>query len=174
LRSELAATDPESAARIKGNDLYRLTRAVEITRLTGRPMAEFAAPVAPRSLYRFVTIGVERPREELAARIAVRVDAMMEAGLADEVAALHRRGRDLGDPGMKAIGYREFFQGPAGGFEDFDLKAIAEAIKLDTRRYAKRQMTFFRRLPGIEWIKCDAVALSSHLGSIVQEPRAGL
>lgn len=175
LREELASLDPESAARIHANDLYRLTRALEITRLTGRPMADFASPASPRSRYRFATIGVMRPREEILARIGARVDAMMAAGLAEEVAALRAAGARADDPGMAAIGYREFFD-PRFGIDPMgaELKEIADAIKLDTRQYAKRQMTFFRRLPGIEWIDPDPEALASRLRAIVQEPCAGL
>jgi tRNA dimethylallyltransferase len=166
LRAELAAVDPDSAARIHGNDLYRLTRALEITRHTGRPMADFAAPSAPRELFRFETIGVMRPREEIAARIEARVDAMMAAGLSDELAGLRREGHVKAEPGMQAIGYREFFDASSGAETAGgagDMKAIAEAIKRDTRRYAKRQMTFFRRLPGIEWIGPDPEALAARL-----------
>jgi tRNA dimethylallyltransferase len=161
LREELAARDPESAARIHANDLYRLTRAIEIVRTTGGPMAAFAASLSPRRLFRFAVFGVELPREELGARIDERVDAMMAAGLPSEVAVLRAAGASPMDPGMAAIGYREFFE--AGR----SLPEVAEAIKRDTRRYAKRQMTFFRKLPGIEWIPPDAEILASRLHSIL-------
>jgi tRNA dimethylallyltransferase len=177
LRRELAAADPESAERIHANDMYRLTRALEIVRATGRPMAEFAAPTAPRSDFRFAVIGIERPREELTARIGARVDAMMASGLAGEVAALIRSGLGPEDPGMQAIGYREFLDASSGGgprAEEWDLGRIAEAIKSDTRRYAKRQMTFFRSLPGIVWLPPDAHSLARALASIVHEAREGL
>ena len=111
------------------------------------------------------------------ARIEARVDAMMDAGLAEEAAALRSAGYGRSAPGMQAIGYREFFETPseggaAGGIGDGGsaLAKVAEAIKADTRRYAKRQMTFFRGLPGIEWMPPDAQALASRLKSIVQAP----
>ncbi len=175
LRAELAAGDPESEARIHPNDLYRLTRALEILRATGKPMAAFAAPKAARSAYRFLVLGVKRDRDELGRRIDARVDAMLEQGLAEEVAALAASGLGPGDPGMKAIGYREFFDTAAGGGPGvvaFDPAAVARdrvaaAIKLDTRRYAKRQMTFFRALPGIKWIGPDAKELVSAIEDIV-------
>lgn len=109
MRSELADGDPASAARIHPNDLYRLTRALEILRATGRPMADFAAPSVPRSRYRFLLVELSRPREELRRRIDARVDAMFARGLAAEVETLVASGYGLDDPGMKAIGYREFF-----------------------------------------------------------------
>jgi tRNA dimethylallyltransferase len=165
LRAELAAADPESAARIHGNDVYRLTRALEVTRATGRPMADFAPPTGTRAGYRFLTVGLSRTPAELAARIGVRVDAMFAAGLADELRALRAAGHGPGEPGMKAIGYREFFE--FGEASARDLAAISERIKLDTRRYAKRQMTFFRKLPGIEWISPAPKDLASRIAAIV-------
>lgn len=156
LRAELAAADPASAARIHDNDLYRLTRALEIVRITGRPMADFAASTEPRPGLRSLVLGIAPPPSELAARIDARVDAMMAAGLVNEVAGLRAAGHGPEEPGMKAIGYREFF-------ETKSLEEISEAIKLDTRRYAKRQMTFFRGLPGIEWIDPDPEAFASLL-----------
>ncbi|MGA2546870.1 MAG: tRNA (adenosine(37)-N6)-dimethylallyltransferase MiaA [Rectinemataceae bacterium] len=169
LRAELAAVDPESAARIHGNDIYRLTRALEIIRSTGRPMADFASGTGPRSGHRFLTLGLAPSPGDLARRIDARVDAMMAAGLADEVAALRAAGHGSGEPGMRAIGYREFFELEAEG-----PAAIAERIKLDTRRYAKRQMTFFRGLPGIEWISSDPKDFASRVSAIVHAAASAL
>lgn len=147
LRAELARADPEIAAKIHEHDVYRLTRAVEILRSSGKPPSSFAPHKAPRKGKRFVVLGVTRPRDELLLRIHARVDAMMKAGLAEEVAQLMARGYSRKDPGMQAIGYREFFELPGR-----PLEIIFEAIELHTRQYAKRQMTFFRALPGIQWI----------------------
>ena len=193
LRAELASADPASAARIHERDLYRLTRALEIVRATGRPMADFAPSDLPRAGYRFALFGVERPREELAARIAARVGEMMDSGLAAEVASLVASGAEAGDPGMQAIGYREFFDpsirgsvspgglaaggdtggAPAGGAPGTNSilpgdAAVAEAIVRDTRRYAKRQMTFFRKLPGIRWIPPEPDALAEGLRAFLR------
>lgn len=147
LRAELAALDPAAAERIKPRDLYRLCRAVEIQRQTGRPQGDFAPPTSLRSRWNFLVVELARPRDEVYARIGTRVEAMMAAGLADEVAALRAAGYGPGDPGLKAIGYSEFLEAEAEG-RGRDLPAIAQAIKLDTRRYAKRQLTFFRGIPG--------------------------
>ena len=171
LRAELAVADPASASRIHANDLYRLTRALEIVRLTGRAMAQFAPSPEPREGRRLFVLGFAPPAELLAPRIGARVDAMMAAGLADEVAGLIKAGHGLGDPGMKAIGYREFLEPEAAGA---GLQGISERIKLDTRRYAKRQMTFFRRLPGIEWIENDVGAFASRVSGIVHGEGSGL
>lgn len=164
LRAELAASDPVSAARIHEHDLYRLTRAVEILRTTGRPPSEFAPAASVRSGYDFLVIGVDRPREELGSRIDRRVDSMFALGLRAEVEALIAAGYGPDCPAMAAIGYREFFESP--GEPD---TVVARRIKLHTRQYAKRQMTFLRSLPGIRWIPPDPLVLarlvSDFLGS---------
>ena len=175
LHAELEATDPVSAARIHPNDLYRLTRAIEIVRSTGRPMADFAPALAQRPGYRFAVLGLSRPREALNVRIDARVDAMMAGGLPEEVAALRAAGHGPEEPGMQAIGYREFFElSPETVPTERELGAIALAIKKDTKQYAKRQMTFFRNLPGIEWIESDPSLFAFRLAAIVQDIGFGL
>lgn len=134
LRAELEAGDPGSAARIHANDLYRLTRAVEILRATGRPMADFAASSSPRGRYRFLPVELSRPRGELARRIDARVDAMFARGLAAEVSALAERGYGPEAPGMKAIGYREFF--------------VTRIRKADPRDVAESAQGGFSDIPG--------------------------
>lgn len=152
LMEELRSIDPVQAAKIHLNDEYRLTRALEVVRSSGRALSSFVLSDAPRSDLDFLCLAIDRPRAELYARIGERVEAMLASGLADEVAALARRGYGAEDPGMQAIGYREFFAaGIAAGKERMELSAIAEEIKKNTRRYAKRQLTFFRSLPGVEW-----------------------
>lgn len=147
LREELAAIDPASAARIHERDLYRLTRALEITRATGRPLADFAPSPEARGGYDFLVVELSRPREELYARIDRRVELMFERGLPAELEALKARGLGPGDPGMKAIGYREFFE------PGLSLAEVEELVKRDSRRYAKRQETFFSSLPGLRRIE---------------------
>jgi tRNA dimethylallyltransferase len=150
LRAELARVDPAAAARIHGHDLYRLTRAVEILRATGEAPSRFMPTKTVRPERRFLIVGITRPREILRARIRARVEAMMRAGLADEVGALVSRGFGPRDPGMQAIGYGEFFE-----LEGSPLDAIAQAIVSHTAQYAKRQMTFFRALPELRWIEAE-------------------
>ncbi len=160
LRAELERADPAAAARIHEHDLYRLTRAVEILRTSGEAPSRFAPPKTARPGQRFLILGVTRPREVLRARIHARVEAMMQAGLAAEVENLVSRGFGPSDPGMQAIGYREFFE-----LAGRPLDTIAQAIELHTSQYAKRQMTFFRGLPGLHWIEPEPEYLFSALAS---------
>ncbi len=159
LRDELLEADPDSANRIHQRDIYRLTRAVEILRSSGKAPSSFAPSSLPRGGYEFLIVGVERPRQELKERIALRVRAMLDAGLAAEVDALRGRGYTASCPGLRAIGYREFLE-----MKGSSLREIADAISLHSLQYAKRQMTFLRALPGIIWIKPEA----ERLGSLVR------
>jgi tRNA dimethylallyltransferase len=149
LRQELAAVDPESAARLAPADLYRITRALEVYRCSGRPLSSFKPELKRRPRWDTFAMGLDRPREELYARIEARVDAMVAAGLPAEVEALRTAGYGPDAPGMKAIGYAEFMH--AGS----TLPETIADIKLHTRHYAKRQLTFMRSLPGVRWFGAD-------------------
>ena len=153
LYRELEAVDPVTAGRITSADTYRILRALEVYRVTGSPLSGFAVRKEPRSLYRLLVIGLERPREELYRRIDLRVEGMFEKGLPDEFKLLLAKGFGRDDPGLKAIGYREFFEMREEGCPS--LTDIKERIKRNSRRFAKRQITFFKRLPGIRWFRPD-------------------
>ncbi|MDR1326086.1 MAG: tRNA (adenosine(37)-N6)-dimethylallyltransferase MiaA [Treponema sp.] len=149
LAKELAGCDPISAARIHINDEYRLLRALEVFRLTGKPLSSFAMNgQSALSRYRFLLIGLERPREELYRRINERCAAMFRAGLANEVRRLFEVGYTPKDPGLRAIGYHEFFEEDAAG--NFTLKTnldeVESLVARDSRHYAKRQITYFASL----------------------------
>jgi tRNA dimethylallyltransferase len=150
LMAELSSVDPESAARINIHDEYRIIRALEVFAASGRPLSSFALPESYRSGYRFLVVALERPREELNERIAARVDEMFDSGLETEVRRLIDAGYVASDPGMQAIGYREFFPFAASGPD-----AIRAAIKNDSRKYAKRQETFIRPMPGVLHLAAD-------------------
>lgn len=150
LRRELEAADLESARRIHANDTYRIVRALEVLATSGQPLSSFRVPDCPAEPERFRLIGLERPRDDLAWRIDARVEAMRAAGLAHEVRDLLIRGYIPSCPGLRGIGYRELVSAGAAPTPD-----VWEEIKRSTRRYAKRQMTFFRSLPGVIWIGAD-------------------
>jgi tRNA dimethylallyltransferase len=145
----LAARDPEAAARIQPNDRYRTLRALEVLESTGRSLFSFRWPRETREDLRFLVLGLDRPRDELYRRIGMRVAAMFEDGLLDEVESLLARGFGPGDPGLRGIGYREILE-MRDGCETLPL--VRERIAQDTRRYAKRQLTFFRSVPGVTWV----------------------
>jgi tRNA dimethylallyltransferase len=159
LMEELAAVDPISAGRIHINDEYRLLRALEVLRSSGRPLSSFQAsapaPGGSRPHYRFLVIGLSRPREELYRRINQRCAEMFRKGLPAEVRRLYEAGYDPRAPGLRAIGYREFFIEDSPGVYRLsqDLAGVEALAAQNSRRYAKRQITFFSPLPDVKWIE---------------------
>ncbi len=145
----LQQSDPEAASRVEANDRYRVMRALEVFQSTGRSLFSYHWPRTPRTDLRFLLIGLDRPREEVYRRIEARVDAMFAAGLVREVTALLARGYGPRDPGMRGIGYRELLE-MRRGCET--LAGVRSRISQSTRRYAKRQLTFFRNVPGVCWV----------------------
>jgi len=148
LRRELAAVDPEAAARIDPHDLVRISRALEVYEQTGLPISAlqrqhgFAEPRHPALL-----LGLSPPREVLRARIDARVDAMLARGWLDEVRALVAAGHGESRP-MGALGYREL-RGHLQGALDFE-EAVRKT-KRDTWRFARRQLTWFASEREIRW-----------------------
>jgi tRNA dimethylallyltransferase len=164
LMEELAAGDPLSAQRIHLNDEYRLLRALEVLRSCGRPLSSFEVnSTQERSCFRFLIIGVSRPREELYRRINLRCAQMFDQGLAAEVRSLFEAGYTPDDPGLRAIGYREFFikaEDESGRFNSGekwqlsqDIDGVQALVAQNSRRYAKRQITFFTGIPDVTWIE---------------------
>lgn len=149
LSEELRQVDPAAWKRLSLRDTYRITRALEVYRQTGKPLSGHEEGTRPRDSYDFCTIGLRRPREELYRRIDERVEKMFRDGLPAEISELLRRGCKRRDPGMQAIGYREFFSMREEGC--LPLKGVKERIQQASRRYAKRQITFFGKLPDVIW-----------------------
>ena len=151
LVAELAETDPVAHARIDQQNPQRVVRALEITRATGRPFSSFhtQSPAAENPLFRNVKVALTREREELYQRINLRVEHMLAAGLLDEV-------RDLlpyrHHHALQTVGYQEIF-----GFLDghYDWTEAVRLLRRNTRRYAKRQLTWLRRDAGYEWIEIN-------------------
>jgi tRNA dimethylallyltransferase len=164
LHAELAQVDPESAGRINPGDSQRIQRALEIWRLTGRPLSQLQAGVsAMPEGWRFLKLAlVPATRAELHAAIAARFDEMLAAGLVEEVRRLHARG-DLhpGLPAVRAVGYRQLWSCIEG--ECTLDEAVVKAITA-TRRLAKRQMTWLRAEPGLEWVDEPGEGLRRVLG----------
>ncbi|MDO4506434.1 MAG: tRNA (adenosine(37)-N6)-dimethylallyltransferase MiaA [Spirochaetales bacterium] len=142
LYAELKIVDPVSASRINVNDEYRICRALEVFYTSGKPLSSFALPDAPRSQYEFLTVILNRDKDDLYRRIDLRVDKMFEEGLPQEIEKLKSMGYTKETPAMKAIGYSEFF------IDGLSMEQIKEKIKNDSHHYAKKQYTFMRGIPG--------------------------
>lgn len=144
----LQEADPEAAARLHINDFRRVVRALEVASLGNEHISEQREAAGGELAYDAYVIGLRRERQALYARIEERVDAMLEAGLADEVRSLLAEGVPRDCPAMKGIGYREMLAYLAGSM---DLPLAAEEIKKATRHFAKRQLTWFRKMPYVHW-----------------------
>ncbi|MEH7384507.1 tRNA (adenosine(37)-N6)-dimethylallyltransferase MiaA [Bacillus sp. JJ1521] len=144
---ELKEIDPESAERIHPNNVRRVVRALEIFKTTGKTMTEYMEEQKQELIYDVALVGLTMDREMLYERINDRVDLMIESGLLKEVSIFHTQGlRDC--QSIQAIGYKELY-----GYLDGSL-SLEEAItqlKQNTRRYAKRQLTWFRNKMDVKW-----------------------
>lgn len=147
---ELRGVDPEAAARLHPNDEKRVIRALEVWYQTGMTITEhnrLTQAIPPR--YEALTLGLAfQEREDMWRRIDRRVDEMMEQGLVEEVRGVLARGTPPTCTAMQAIGYKEMVQAVRTGG---DVLAAAEEVKLRSRQYAKRQLTWFRRNPATRW-----------------------
>ena len=144
LLAELAKVDPESAQRLHPNDEKRIVRALEVYLSTGKTITQHnleTQNIPPRYNALALTLSFER-REDMWQRIDRRVDVMMEQGLVEEVRALLDSGVPNKCTAMQAIGYKEMVEAV---LRNGDVKAAAEEIKLRSRQYAKRQLTWFKR-----------------------------
>ena len=141
LYKELESIDPASAKKIHPNDAYRICRALEVYYLSGKTRSDFAIIPELRSNYNFTFVVLEPPRQLLYERIEDRVKQMIEQGLEEEVQNLIKQGYTKDSPGLKAIGYHEWF-------EYTDREQAIKAIIHNSRKYAKKQYTCIRDIPG--------------------------
>lgn len=152
--AELAKVDPEAAARLHPNDHKRIVRALEVYRSTGKTISEHnreTQALPPR--YEALTIGLNfQDRADLWERIDARVDQMAANGLEREVRELLSSGLSPACTAMQAIGYKEFVAAVEG---TMTWRRAEELVKLRSRQYAKRQLTWFRRAPETHWLLWD-------------------
>ncbi len=163
---ELAVVDPESASRIRPTDPQRLQRALEVYRLSGRPLSAWhreQAPPEPLPCRLRAMAIAPAERAELHRRIALRFRAMLTAGFLEEVRALHARG-DLAPslPSIRSVGYRQAWEHIEGrmSYDDMQERAI-----MATRQMAKRQLTWLRSWEGLDWILTDSQGRVLEAGS---------
>ena len=155
LHRRLAEVDPIAAGRLHPNDARRLIRALEVFEKTGRPISELQQQFdSGRKAEECRVFVLDWPRHELHERINRRVEAMFAAGLVGEVRGLLDQDRPLSKTAAQAVGYREVIEHIEG---KRDLAATIELVKTHTRRFAKRQGTWFRSLS-----ECHFIATPSH------------
>jgi tRNA dimethylallyltransferase len=166
LHSRLSQVDPKSASRIHPNDLIRVIRALEVYKKTGKTISELQKEwnrASPR--YPFVAFGINRERQELYHQIEERVDKMLAVGLLEEVKSLIARGYDENLTAMKGFGYKELIDYLNG---QYDWNTAVDLLKRNTRRFAKRQLTWFRNDPRIKWINLSEIDFNSAVQLILQ------
>ena len=171
LHAELTQVDPKTAARLHPNDGSRIVRALEVLRSSGTPLSEWHAGDRRKPTYAARYFGLNMSKKALNARIDERVDRMMSAGLLEEERALLSSGRLTPDsPGASAVGYRELL--PIAMEESDDVESAVEAIKRNTRRYAKRQLTWFSSLPDVTWLDVEKLTTEDAASRIAAAWRA--
>jgi len=161
LHQQLQACDFAAAQKIHPHDSFRIIRALEIFQATGTPISQMQKEHnSNASRYKRLTIGLFMDRHALYERINLRVDAMIREGLLAEVKNLVEKGYSLDLKSMQSIGYRHM-----GWFlkNELDFDRAVSLLKRDTRRYAKRQFTWFRKEPGIIWLKPSQIARAKTL-----------
>ena len=157
LHERLQRVDPASAERLHPNDVRRVIRALEIYETSGRAKSAQADEQRREGPYHVLVYGLSLPREQMYARINARVDEMVRSGLIDEVKGLLDRGIEPKPEGgaMQAIGYKEIVSALRG---EMTMDRAVELIKQGSRRYAKRQWTWFRHDPRTKWFDWTAYA----------------
>ncbi len=148
LHAELAAVDPDAAARLHPNDVRRVVRGLEVWRQTGRRLSDWQREWSAGAGRARVLVGLERGPDELERRIRARTRAMLDAGWADEARAVRERD-GFGPSARQALGYAEALRLADG---ELERAAAEELIALRTRQFARRQRTWFRHFPDIRWI----------------------
>lgn len=153
LHARLAEKDPAAAERIHPNNIKKVIRALEAVEKGGKAIRPFTEVQKENPLYRPFLIGLTRDRQELYDRINMRVDILMQQGLLEEVTGLFEMGLTEDNISMKGIGYKEIIQHLKG---EYTLEEAVDKIKQNTRHYAKRQLTWFRRYEKMNWFDLSA------------------
>lgn len=169
LRDELEKVDPDSAKKIERNDRKRMTRALEFYRIARRPISslqtqwrEYTNEFLGRPQHLF---GLMRPRDELYRRCDLRVEKMFQQGWVEEVQSLLKKGLKDAPTACKAIGYPDIISYLEG---KSTLEKTIEFVKQKTRQYVKRQLTWFRREPGIKWINLSEDKTASEIAKEIE------
>ncbi len=167
LHKMLADIDPETAGRLHFNDQKRVIRALEVFKTTGHRISSFQTQFGQKNPdYHCTLVAIDYDRDVLYKRIETRVDRMFMRGLVDEVRTLLRNPLGLSKQASQALGYKEIFDFING---KYTLSEVSGEIKQRTRRFAKRQMTWFRSFSNIHWIHANADSDTTRLSEEVLE-----
>jgi len=149
----LVEADPVTASKLHPKDTSKVIRALEVFQLSGKPLSSFqeAHRFAERP-YRTLVIGLNRERDELYRRIEARIDWQLTHGMVEETKRLLERGYSRDSAAMKGLGYRQVAAYLAG---EYDYAEMVRRFKRDTRRFAKRQLTWFRSEPDVRWHRVE-------------------
>ncbi|MDQ0380012.1 tRNA (adenosine(37)-N6)-dimethylallyltransferase MiaA [Amycolatopsis thermophila] len=165
LHHRLTTLDPVAAAAILPTNTRRIVRALEVIEITGQPFSANMPEPGP-ARYGTVMVGIDRDTEDLDRRVELRVDRMFAAGLVDEVKSLVGRGLREGKTASRALGYQQVLAELDG---DGDFAAAAEATKQATRRFVRRQRSWFRRDARIRWFDGADLDVAERVLSVVAQ-----
>jgi tRNA dimethylallyltransferase len=167
LYARLVNVDPVAAARLHPRDESKVIRALEVYQLSGRRMSEFQQEhgFAERP-FAGLMVGLNRDRDMLYRRIEGRIDWQLAHGLIEETKRLLAQGYQRDSAAMKGLGYRQVAEHLAG---EYDAAEMVRRFKRDTRRFSKRQMTWFRKEPGIQWLMIEESESVQHTATRVIE-----
>lgn len=165
LHNQLVNIDPESAKKIHPHNVRRVIRALEVYHCTGKTMTDVQKTQQPELLYDAAVIGLTMDREKLYGRINKRVDLMLQEGLMNEVGSFYEQGlRDC--QSIQAIGYKELYEFFDGSIS---LENAVEKLKQNSRRYAKRQLTWFRNKMDVKWFDMTDVEVPDTFSKKIDE-----
>jgi len=165
LYARLVEVDPVAAARLHPRDESKVIRALEVYQLSGRRMSEFQQEHGfVERPYSALIIGLNRDRDALYRRIEERIDWQLAHGLIEETKQLLAQGYQRASAAMKGLGYRQVAEHLAG---EYDVAEMVRRFKRDTRHYSKRQMTWFRKEPGIQWLTIKESESVQHTAALV-------
>ena len=165
LYARLVDVDPAAAARLHPRDESKVIRALEVHQLSGRRMSEFQQEHGfAKRPFLALLIGLNRERGALYRRIEERIDWQLAHGLIEETKQLLARGYQCDSAAMKGLGYRQVAEHLAG---EYDVAEMVRRFKRDTRHFSKRQMTWFRKEPGIQWLTIKESESVLHTAALV-------
>ncbi|MDZ7716331.1 MAG: tRNA (adenosine(37)-N6)-dimethylallyltransferase MiaA [Balneolaceae bacterium] len=167
LYKKLQKVDPEYAQEMDGMNTQRIVRALDVWKQTGRPFSSFHSndgPIVPAN--DTIVFGLKRDRQKLYDRINQRVEKMFSLGFLDEVRSILDMGYSLEDPGLNTVGYKEAI---AFLNDEMSREQMVKNMKTQTRRYAKRQLTWFRRWGFIHWLNLDELSTKEAQEKVIQD-----